>query len=379
MHKADILIVDDTPTNISLLTQMLANQGYSVRAATNGQRALESVNALPPDLIMLDIRMPGLNGFEVCERLKAEENTRDIPVIFISALDDVEDKVRGFKVGGIDYITKPFQLEEVLVRTENHLAMRSLQHQLLEKNRKMTQELALAAQMQTHLMPKRAPDLPGWHMASRLMPAFETSGDYFDIFMLPDGRVGLLIADVVDKGVAAALFMAYSWSLLRTYSDEYYQEPEKVFVHVNRRILADTATGQFVTVFLGMLHPSTGMLEYCNAGHLPPLICSAGSNGHPLRLLRTGIPLGILEDQSWGTNEVKLNPGDLLLLYTDGVIDAINESTDNFGEQRLHESLWSRFGQPASLLLDGLSEDIKAFTGESRQFDDIAMVVVNRQ
>jgi len=104
---------------------MLAAQGYSVRAAANGQRALESARALPPDLIMLDIRMPGLDGFEVCQELKSHDQTREIPVIFISALDDIQDKVHGFKAGGVDYITKPFQLEEVLARTETHLAMRN--------------------------------------------------------------------------------------------------------------------------------------------------------------------------------------------------------------------------------------------------------------
>ena len=130
MSKADILIIDDTPTNLSLLSQMLTAQGYGVRLAKNGPRALESARLLPPDLILLDIRMPGMDGFEVCTRLKEDESTREVPVIFISALDDVMDKVRGFQVGGIDYITKPFQLEEVLVRTETHLALRRLQWHL---------------------------------------------------------------------------------------------------------------------------------------------------------------------------------------------------------------------------------------------------------
>ena len=113
----DILIVDDTTNNLRLLSQMLTEHGYGVRAVTSGERALASAQVTPPSLILLDIKMPEMNGYEVCQRLKADKQTRDIPIIFISALDDVQDKVNAFTVGGVDYITKPFQLEEVLARS----------------------------------------------------------------------------------------------------------------------------------------------------------------------------------------------------------------------------------------------------------------------
>jgi PleD family two-component response regulator len=131
--KADILIVDDTPENLRFLSTMLAEQGYEVRKALNGPMALATVQADPPDLILLDIKMPEMNGFEVCEQLKAQEKTGEIPVIFLSALDDVLDKVKAFNVGGVDYITKPFQFEEVLARVENQLSIRNLQKQLTQQ------------------------------------------------------------------------------------------------------------------------------------------------------------------------------------------------------------------------------------------------------
>lgn len=131
--KADILIVDDTPENLRFLSTMLAEQGYEVRKALNGPMALATVQADPPDLILLDIKMPEMNGFEVCEQLKSQEKTREIPVIFLSALDDVLDKVKAFNVGGVDYITKPFHFEEVLVRVENQLSIRDLQKQLTQQ------------------------------------------------------------------------------------------------------------------------------------------------------------------------------------------------------------------------------------------------------
>ena len=148
-----ILIVDDTPANLRLLAQMLTEQGYGVRAVTSGARALASARAAPPDLVLLDIKMPDLNGYEVCEQLKADPRTQNIPVIFISALDEIQDKVQAFAVGGVDYITKPFQFKEVLARTETHLSLRKLQNQLRDANRKMEQELALAGKVMVWFKP----------------------------------------------------------------------------------------------------------------------------------------------------------------------------------------------------------------------------------
>jgi len=130
----EILIVDDTPANLRLLSAMLTDHGFRVRPARNGELALMSAQAAPPDLILLDIRMPDLNGYEVCEQLKTDPRTRDIPVIFISALDRTEDKVKAFTYGGVDYITKPFQVEEVLARVNTHLTLYSLQQQFLTAN-----------------------------------------------------------------------------------------------------------------------------------------------------------------------------------------------------------------------------------------------------
>lgn len=128
--KGNILIVDDTSANLRLLSNMLTEQGYKVRAVVNGPMALTTTRAVPPDLILLDINMPGMNGYEVCQQLKADEQTREIPIIFISALDEVQDKVKAFTVGGVDYITKPFQFEEVLARVETHLSLCRLRKEL---------------------------------------------------------------------------------------------------------------------------------------------------------------------------------------------------------------------------------------------------------
>jgi PAS domain S-box-containing protein len=148
---ANILIVDDTPANLQLLSEMLKRRGYTVRSMPNGQLALESARTLPPDLILLDIMMPGLNGYQVCEQLKANAQTCDIPVIFLSALNETVDKVKAFAVGGIDYITKPFQVEEVLARVQTHLSLRQLHQQLEAQNNQLKQEILIRQQAEEAL------------------------------------------------------------------------------------------------------------------------------------------------------------------------------------------------------------------------------------
>ena len=154
--KGNILAVDDTPANLHLLSDMLSKQGYKVRITPNGKLAIQSILANPPDLILLDIMMPDMNGYEVCKMLKSDERTRNIPVIFISALSETFDIVKGFKVGGLDYISKPFHLEEVLARVENQLRLRSQERQLAEQNARLSQEIDKRQQAEEALQQSEA-------------------------------------------------------------------------------------------------------------------------------------------------------------------------------------------------------------------------------
>ena len=153
-QTTSILIVDDTRENLQLLVGMLSNRGYSVRPAPNGKLALATARAEPPDLVLLDIRMPDLDGYEVCRQLKADPRTREIPVIFLSALDETIDKVQAFKVGGIDYITKPFQFEEVVVRIDTHLSLQRLQNRLEQQNILLQQEREKSEQLLRSIFPE---------------------------------------------------------------------------------------------------------------------------------------------------------------------------------------------------------------------------------
>ncbi len=382
--RANILIVDDIPVNLLLLSQMLAEQGYHVRPVPDGHLALAAVRAEPPDLILLDIRMPEMDGYQVCEQLKADAQTRDIPIIFISALDETEDKVRAFHTGGVDYVTKPFQAAEVLARVETHLALRRLQQQLLDANERMARELSLAGEVQASFLLRELPGFPGWQLAATLQPARQASGDFYDFVSLPDAGLGIVMADVSDKGAGAALYMALSCTLIRTYARRYPAQPELVLGAVNRRILTDTNANEFVTVFYGILDPATGKLVYSNAGHCPPLHFRAGDDGDPQELAPTGIPLGILEDRAWRRKAVQIDRGDLLVLYTDGITEAHSEQAMLFGEGRLLESVRARLraagSQPptAQAIQDAILADVRRFAGNTPQSDDIALAILLR-
>lgn len=378
-NSESILIVDDTQANLRLLSQLLTRRGYRVRAVTSGARALASVEAETPDLILLDIRMPGMDGYQVCQRLKELPQARDIPILFISALDEVQEKMKAFAIGGLDYITKPFQLEEVVARVETHLSLRRLQQTLQEANQRMQRELVLAAQVQASMMRSRLPRLPGWELAVRLIPAKLTCGDFYDVLYLPDGKVAILIADVVDKGVGAALYMSMSCTLLRTYALEHPENPEQVMLAVNRRILEDIQTDQFVTVFLGVLDPRTGELVYSNAGHNPPALLRAGEGEAVELLSRSGTALGVLEELTWEQRRIHLSPGDVLVFYTDGITDAERENHDFYGLERLLRAVRENIELPAEALRDAVLDDVRTFTQDAAQFDDIALMILKRQ
>ena len=242
----------------------------------------------------------------------------------------------------------------------------------------MAQELALAGRIQSSFLPDRLPEVSGWQLAAMLRPAKETSGDFYDVFALPSGRLGILIADVAGKGMGAALFMALSRTLIRTYAIEYEAQPELALGAANRRILADTGAGLFVTVFYGVLDPISGELTYSNAGHNPPYLLGAQSGSAIRELDRTGLPLGILDGGTWQQNVVHLAPDDVLLLYTDGITEAQNAQEAFFDEEKLREVVRASLGRSAPDIQDGVIAQVDAFVGDAPQFDDITMMVVVR-
>ncbi|MBM4432111.1 MAG: PP2C family protein-serine/threonine phosphatase, partial [Chloroflexi bacterium] len=232
---------------------------------------------------------------------------------------------------------------------------------------------------QVSFLPGKLPHIPGWDLAVALKPARETSGDFYDVHLRADGKLALLVADVVDKGVGAALYMALSWALLRAYAAEYPDQPELVMEAINQRILVDTSGDQFLSAFYGVLDPRTGHLNYANAGHYPPYILSKGNDTTPGLLSRTGMLLGVLPEEKWSQASVQLAPGEVLVLYTDGILDAEDTAGEFFGQERLLSTLQANLDGSAQRIQQALLEAVAEFTQGAEQSDDIALVVAVRQ
>ena len=198
----------------------------------------------------------------------------------------------------------------------------------------------------------------------------------------PACTAGSELAAVLDcgsnKGMGAALYMATCRTLIRTYAGEYPEEPELALANANRRILADTHGGLFITVFYGVIDPASGVMKYCNAGHNPPFLFSPEQDDAHQTLSRTGMPLGIIEDANWEQGVVTFNPGSLLVAYTDGITEAQNERDQFYGETRLLEVAGSKLRNPAKAVQEALVKDIQEYSGRLHQFDDMTLVVVKK-
>jgi serine phosphatase RsbU (regulator of sigma subunit) len=243
---------------------------------------------------------------------------------------------------------------------------------------RIAEELRLAGEIQSSLIPYEIPRIPGWQLAVTLKPAEETSGDFFDIIPFSDGRLGLIIADVVDKGVGAALYMALSRTLLRTYAIEADSDPELVFFATNARMLADTTSRRFVTAFYGVLDPESGVLTFSNAGHHPPFVMRPREQVIIQELVRTGIPIGLREEVTWKKSEVQLHPGDRLILYTDGVPDSRNPAGEFLSVQPMLDAAKENLGLSAEAIQSEILTRIVDFVADAPQSDDITLMVLGR-
>jgi serine phosphatase RsbU (regulator of sigma subunit) len=242
------------------------------------------------------------------------------------------------------------------------------------QNQKMSQEMAFAGQIQASFLPKQIPTVKGWDMAATLVPARQTSGDFYDFVELGHGRIAFVVADVSDKGAGAALYMALTRTLLRTCAMQYPDAPARALQAANERIFADTESEQFVTLFYGVLETGNGRLTYVNAGHNPAYVQGRQS----LTLDKTGIPLGMYEGLVWQQKSVYLSPGDLLVAYTDGIPEAINEVDEEFGSKRLLQKVMEGNGHRAAETIAATLESVQTFTGSVPQFDDMTLVVIKR-
>ncbi len=388
MSPARILIVDDEPLNVDYLEQELEGGDYQISAASNGQQALERVQTQPPDLILLDIMMPVMDGFEVLRRLKANPGTRNLPVIVISAARDIANMVKGIQLGAEDYLPKPFEPTLLKARISSSLEKKRLHDLEQIYLRGLERELDIAREIQEGFLPAELPQVPGWELGAYFKAARETAGDFYDAFVLPDGRLVCFVGDVCGKGVGAALFMTLFRSLLRApFTAEISGAPEGAagvspserlhqVVTFTSNYVADThaEANMFATLFMGMFDPADGTLTYVNCGNEAPLLLSSHSMA---ALGPTGPVIGIIRGAAFGVKQVTLQKGDLLVAFTDGIPDATNSQNEIFGRERLSAALEKGATTPTAIIT-AMERQLSEFVGNAPQFDDITMLAIRR-
>jgi len=385
---ARVLVVDDNPMNRDLLARRVARLGHTVVLAEHGRAAVDRLGAESFDIVLLDVEMPELNGYEVLAWLKADPERARIPVIMISAVHDSEDIARCIELGADDFLPKPFDPLLLRARLGASLAKKRLHDRERLYAESLVRELELGRRIQMSFLPDALPAPPGYEVAARFRAARQVSGDFYDAFA-PPGRseLVLVVGDVCGKGVAAALFMAVLRSLVRVLADEWALAAPgtagdgaallgRMARLINRQI-AEThgSTNMFATAFLGVLDPQDGRLEYLNAGHDPPMVL--GPSGEAARLGPTGPALGLLPGLEFRVAAATLAPGALLCAYTDGVPEHRSAAGALYGEDRLLAQL-AVPAPSADAQLGNLLADLDRFAAGTEQADDITLLAVRR-
>ncbi len=299
-----VLLVDDEPANIQIVNSILKNT-YKTRIATNGAKALELANqAPPPDLILLDVMMPEMNGYEVCSRLKSADHTRDIPVIFLTGQTEIDDETKGFEVGAVDYIHKPFSPAVVQARVRTHLVLRGIREQLASQLQTIRGEMDTARQIQLSILPREIPAIKGLDISARYLPMTAVAGDFYDFIPIDENRIGILVADVSGHGMPAALIS----SMLKIALDgqtKYASDPARVLAGLNHA-LCGKFKGHFVTAVYVVVDTAKQSVLYAGAGH-PPLILRDHAARETRDFVENGLFLGVFPEATYTVAEIPLN------------------------------------------------------------------------
>jgi sigma-B regulation protein RsbU (phosphoserine phosphatase) len=382
--KPIVLAVDDTPENLDVVKGILGND-YIIKAAVNGKIALKIAETQSPDLILLDIMMPDMDGYEVCKRLKGNPATAEIPVIFLTAKDQDADEAKGFDLGAADYIQKPVNALILKSRAKTHIQLKKnldALHDAYEvintQRQRMQDELNVGRDIQMSMLQRDYPLFPDhdeFSVHAQLEPAREVSGDFYDLFFVNPQELCLVVADVSGKGVPAALFMAVSKTLFnaRAMDD---RSPASIMTRVNNELSQNNPSCMFVTVFLAILNIETGELRYSNAGHNPPLLKRADGQVSVVREVHGPIA-GAIEEIAYGEGRMMLGQGDVLLAFTDGVTEAMNMADELYSDARLEKWFAVTRAASAAEWVKELVASVDDFVGGAEPSDDITIMALS--
>jgi len=378
-EKKLVLVVDDAPANLQAVRSILKDE-FKIRLATTGAKALDLVKAKPqPDLILLDVTMPEMDGYEVCEILKATPEARDIPVIFLTGKTETEDETKGFEVGAVDYIHKPFSPAVVKARVHTHLVLREAREQLARQLLDINNELEMAREIQLSILPHEIPKIRGLKIAARYFPMSSVAGDFYDFIIVDEKHVGILVADVSGHGLPAALIASMLKGAVAAQSPHAFN-PARVLAGLNQS-LCGKFKHHFVTAAYVFVDMEKNSISYAGAGH-PPLLLWRKSTESASEVLENGLLLGLFPEATYSDVEVQVEPGDKAILYTDGVSETRSPSKQEFGADLLKEFLESNHHLKADMFAGLLLEELWGWSEHPKgrgQEDDITLLAIDFQ
>jgi sigma-B regulation protein RsbU (phosphoserine phosphatase) len=349
-----VFVVDDDPTIVRTIHGFLNRAGFRTGSAGDVASALEGIREHRPDLILLDINLPDGSGFDVCRSLQLGASSSTTPILFISADEDTATKVKGFEMGGVDYITKPIVGAEVIARVRTHLRLKRAYERLAELQADRVEQLASAQQ---NLMP-RPEDFPEARFEVSIRQALAAGGDFYDVIPAGEGVVDYLVADASGHNLAASLWTASLKALAAEYAGP-VNLPIEIVQSINSSLCRFLPTNAFFTLVYARLNHLTGRLSVINAGHPPAIVVRANGTGAEI-LRQEGDVVGAFADAVFGVAELNLKKGDRILFYTDGLIETGGSYED--GLQHLVEACVARCFLPLRELVvgvvDGIMEDL---------------------
>ena len=383
-----ILIADDDRIQRHLLEAILLREGYQTMVAADGEEAIVLALSQDPDLLLLDVMMPGKDGYQVCAQLKDDPRFADKPMMFLTSKSDASDRVRGLELGAVDYIGKPFNTREVLARVRTHIQIRVLTEQLrhtnlelLERQKELERDLRAARDIQSSLLPHSRSIAEPWVKVDwRFEPCDSVGGDLFNVFWLDQENLAAYIVDVSGHGVPAAMVtVAVSRSLsvdsgcstYRSHSGGSRITPPS---EVLRRLDAEYPLerfGKFLTVVYMVLNCRTRVLRFSRAGHPPPFLLHA--NGTIETLSSGGTIIGIGGSVPFDEGVVQLEPRDRLFLYTDGIVERENQKEEPFGHERIAEALHAARGESLLTACERVTNQLAMFAQGVPSADDVSL------
>lgn len=367
-----VLVIDDYKIIISLIEKLLGKE-FEVFSAMNGKEGIKIAEELLPDLILLDIDMPDLSGFDVIKILKEKNSTKDIPVIFLTGRNKAEDIIKGLELGGVDYINKPFNFKELKLRVNTHIKLKKYQDILKNRAIEIEKEIKMAKAIQSKILPSSPPNEK---ISFLYKPMYMIGGDFFDIIKIRDNVFGVFISDVSGHGIPAAFITSMIKSFIKESKD--INNPANLLSFINDRMV-DLSAGNFITAFYGVFDFYKKSIEFSNAGHPAPILLNESVT--VLDIKNNGLPLGIYSSdvlekmgKSYYNNSLKINSK--IILYTDGLLEAVSTVGEIF-EDRLFNLLSQCKNMGSKNIIDFIYKGLVEFRSSENFDDDICILAID--